>query len=236
MGNVLHASGSGYFPRCVVTAPGLPSDNNYISGSITEVMNVFWRVKKWELSISGTLQGEGGANIWNFNGANNELFNVSPLVEKEEDLVCFNSSNKFYITFRSDNGVWGTYTYTQEGDTFTVPLQSGVNIGFALLTVGLGYLTGGSYATFEANSIVKNDNAWKVPFAWGLASFSLLSDSFGQDWIPVGTYTIDALGVSAISRTLYGPTYTSGSVTAIVSAKEYWSYAGTYNPQTGQPL
>lgn len=234
MGKVLHASGSGYFPRCVVTAPGLPSDNNYIIGSITEVMNVFWRVRKWQLSISGTLQTEGGGDIWNFNGANNELFNIS-IVEKEEDLVCFNSSNKFNTIFRSTNGVWGTFTYNQDGDTFTVPLQSGVNIGPAVLYVGLGYPIA-PYDTFEANSIVKNDDVWKLPFAWGLQSFSILSDPFGGDWIPIGTYTIDALGVSAIPRTLYGPAYTSGSATAIVSAKEYWSYGGTYNPQTGQLL
>jgi len=197
-------------------------------------MNVFWRVRKWQLSISGTLQTEGGGDIWNFNGANNELFNIS-IVEKEEDLVCFNSSNKFNTIFRSTNGVWGTFTYNQDGDTFTVPLQSGVNIGPAVLYVGLGYPIA-PYDTFEANSIVKNDDVWKLPFAWGLQSFSILSDPFGGDWIPIGTYTIDALGVSAIPRTLYGPAYTSGSATAIVSAKEYWSYGGTYNPQTGQLL
>jgi hypothetical protein len=104
-----------------------------------------------------------------------------------------------------------------------------------VLYVGLGYPFS-PYDTFEANSIVKIDDVYKLPFFWGIATFSLLSDDLGQGWVPVGTYTFDVLGVSEVPRTLYGPSYLSGSATAVVSAKEYWAYDKTYNTSTGQPL
>jgi hypothetical protein len=232
MGKVLHASKSGYFPRCLVETPALPRDDNYIIGGIAEVMTPFWRVRKWEISVTGDFN-QGESTQWNFNGTANEMFG-NPVVEKEEDLVCFNSQDKFFIQFASGYVPWGTYTIAggQGEPPITEPL-----ILPAFLYVGLGYPFG-PYDTFEANSIVKNDDVYKLPFFWGIQNFSLVSDSLGEGsgYIAVGTYTFDVLGVSTTPRTLYGPSDRSGSATAIVSAKEYWAYDKTYNTSTGQFL
>jgi len=230
MGKVLHASKSGYFPRCLSDSSELPRDSNYIIGGIQEVMTPFWRVRKWEISVTGSFS-DGGLTQWDFNGTANELFG-NPVIEKEEDLICFNSQDKFYISFSSGYVSWGTLTtIVEQGQPpITEPL-----ILEAPLYVGLGYLFS-PYNTFEANSIVRNDDVYKLPFFWGIQTFSLLSDSLDQGWIPVGTYTFDVIGVSTTPRTLYGPPNLSGSATAIVSAKEYWSYGGTYDTSTGLPL
>ena len=224
MGKVLHASKSGYFPRCLVDSAGLPSDNNYIIGGIEAVMTPFWKVRKWEISITGTFtQGEEETN---FDGRTNEVFAYPP-VEKEEDLVCFNSSDKFFIEFQTNGLVsWGTKTLGED----TAPFETIGN-----LFVGLGHLFP-PYNTFESNGIVKNDDIYKLPFFWGIQIFPLLSDDLGLGWVPVGTYTFDVLGVSTTPRTLYGPSDQSGSAAAVVSAKEYWSYGGTWNTSTGEPL
>jgi len=219
MGKVLHASKSGYFPRCLVDTPALPRDSNYIIGGIGEVMTLFWRVRKWEISVIGTLVKTGDEFI--FSGTPNELF-ANPAVEKEEDLVCFNSQDKFYTLFESEIVPWGT----RNGQPF-------INIGN--LFVGKGFPID-PYNTFEANAIVKNGDIYKLPFVWYIGGIPLLSDPLVFGWVPISTYTFDVLGVSTAPRTLYGPDGYSGSVTAVVSAKEYWSYGGTYNTSTGQPL
>jgi len=220
MGKVLHASKSGYFPRCLVDTPALPRDSNYIIGGIEEAMTPFWRVRKWEISVSGTLVAPG--TEWTFSGTPNEIFG-NPAVEKEEDLVCFNSQDKYYIEFSSGLVPWATLN----GEPFET---------IANLFVGLGYLLA-PYNTFEANSIVKNGDIYKLPFFWGIQTIPLISDPLDLvDRVPVGTYTFDVLGVSTATKTLYGPDGYSGSATAVVSAKEYWSYDGTYNTSTGMPL
>jgi hypothetical protein len=219
MGKVLHASKSGYFPRCLVDTPALPRDSNYIIGGIEEIMTLFWRVRKWEISVTGTLVKTGDEFI--FSGTPNELFG-NPAVEKEEDLVCFNSQDKFYTLFTSELVPWATLN----GEPF---------VNNANLYVGLGFPID-PYTTFEANGIVKNDDIYKLPFFWGIGGIPLLSDPLVFDWVPVGTYTFDVLGVSTATKTLYGPDGYSGSATAVVSAKEYWSYDGTYNTSTGMPL
>jgi hypothetical protein len=231
MGKVLHASKSGYFPRCLVNSSALPRDDNYIIGGISEVMTPFWRVRKWEISITGSLSSIGNLTQWSFDGTANELFG-SPVVEKEEDLVCFNSQDKFYISFSSGYVSWGTKTIA--GGQGEPPITEPLTLESSLY-VGLGHIFS-PYNTFEVNSIVKNNDVYKLPFFWGIQPLPLLSDTLDQDWVSVGTYSFDVLGVSTTSRTLYGPQNLSGSVTAVVSAKEYWSYGKTYNTQTGQPL
>jgi hypothetical protein len=202
-----------------VNSSALPRNSNYIAGDILEVMTLFWRVKKWKMSVSGSLSQPGA--IWSFNGIQHELLTTSS-VEKEEDLVCFNSEDKFYTAFRTAAVLWGT-------------LNDEPFANFADLTVGLGHLFA-PYNTFESNAIVKNGDVYKLPFFCGLQGVPLLSDPLDLGWVPVGTYTLNVLGISATPKTLYGPDGYSGSATAVVSAKEYWSYGGTYDTATGNPL
>jgi hypothetical protein len=61
-----------------------------------------------------------------------------------------------------------------------------------------------------------------------------LSSSYN---VPVGTYTIKFLGYT-LTGIMYGQAGSdaSSSVLLEMRAKEYWSYGGTYNTSTGQPL
>ena len=51
----------------------------------------------------------------------------------------------------------------------------------------------------------------------------------------IGTYNIKYLDYD-FSGDLFGPDGSSGNALIEVRAKEYWSYGGTYNTTTGQPL
>ena len=112
----------------------------------------------------------------------------------------------------------------------------------AVLYVGLGYPFA-PLSSFETNGIVRNGSIFKLPFFWGIQTFSFLSDSLVEvnslnPWVPVGTYSLNALGISRTSQILYGPNpnlFEIGYATASVSAKEYWSYGGTYDTATGLP-
>jgi hypothetical protein len=79
MGKVLHASKSGYFPFCSTNIN--LQDGLYISGSLDQIMALYWKVRKWKYSISGnyagplSIIGEGE-------------FTPNLISEKEESLVC----------------------------------------------------------------------------------------------------------------------------------------------------
>jgi hypothetical protein len=55
MGKVLHASGSGYFPSCIVA--GEPEECPW---TLENAMKMYWRVRTWEFEASGMLQDEAG--------------------------------------------------------------------------------------------------------------------------------------------------------------------------------
>ena len=58
MGKVLHASGSGYFPGCIVA--GDPADCPW---TLEKAMQTYWRVRTWTFSASGTIEEEEGGNF-----------------------------------------------------------------------------------------------------------------------------------------------------------------------------
>jgi hypothetical protein len=85
MGKVLHASKSGYFTSCIQNGDGY--------WSLERAMEIYWRVKKWELNMSTTYLIDFPENpeiITLSTGANRLLTNGSG---QEEDLVC---SSAFY--------------------------------------------------------------------------------------------------------------------------------------------
>jgi len=56
-----------------------------------------------------------------------------------------------------------------------------------------------------------------------------------QEYSATGTFTISWLGYN-ISTLLYGELYPTRPFIAKYTATEYWSYGGTYNTSTGEPL
>ena len=52
MGKVLHASRSGYFPSC------LSQNSTFATQSLTDAMEIYWKVRSWKVTISGYVTGE----------------------------------------------------------------------------------------------------------------------------------------------------------------------------------
>jgi len=85
MGKVLHASKSGYFISCIQNGAGY--------WTLEKAMEVYWRVKTWELNMSATYLidlPENPETITISPGANVLLTSV---YGQEEELVCNNEFN-----------------------------------------------------------------------------------------------------------------------------------------------
>jgi len=188
MGKVLHASYSGYFPACIQTAPA--SKGNLVSGTLEQIMELYWRVKAWRLDfVSGSIDIDG--EIIDYSASQQALGAVSATTEA--DLVC--------------NPAFGaTATYTLNGQS-------------RKLIIGLG----GSY--FIENT------TYYLYFLFDMLFVTT----------QVTEYEVGFVTIKGFSVPLYGyvdgpPRPITGNITASISPIEYWSYGGTYNTSTGQPL
>jgi len=127
MGEVLHASASGYFPACIQSAPTFKSD--LVGGSLEEIMELYWRVKAWRLdSVSGSVNfdyGGGDVTTISYSASQQSLGYVDPATE--ENLVCdpfpffsatanylLNGSN--YLLSVSLNGF--NFNFLKENETY----------------------------------------------------------------------------------------------------------------------
>ena len=75
MGEVLHASGSGYFTNCIQNGTGF--------WSLEKAMQIYWRVRTWELSASGTYFISEETQNWSYS-----LSDITSNAAAEEELVC----------------------------------------------------------------------------------------------------------------------------------------------------
>jgi hypothetical protein len=213
MGKVLSAQGSGYFPNCIEQVENITYP---LKGSLVNMMGIYWRVKKWTGSLSGTafIFGQPENEII-FSGAEFDIPNRDG-ERTEESLIC-NPSVDFLSErvvvgriVRNDEQITGQYrifinmrgdlvAQKQAGNVYSYPNLISVNIGF--------------YGDFFVNK--------PTPFQI------------------VGTWSVNWYGGS-ISGTLYArdqsDKYLDPNVTLTITAKEYYSYGGTYNTQTGTPL
>ena len=64
MGKVLHASGSGWFPDCLAVGISVGTGNYPIGMSLKQGMEIYWRVRKWDVSIGSSYSNQGGAGAY----------------------------------------------------------------------------------------------------------------------------------------------------------------------------
>ena len=103
MGKVLHASGSGYFPSCIQTAPDTKS--NLVGGTLEEIMELYWRVKSWRLDyVSGSENFYFGSSVETLTYTASQQALGSVVATSEESLVCnpytlLSANAEYLLTF-----------------------------------------------------------------------------------------------------------------------------------------
>jgi hypothetical protein len=204
MGKVLHASKSGYFPFCITEVGSITEG---FRGTIKQMMAIYWRVKKWEIAVSGS-----GLLYQTPISFNNISYELVPAFQQttEEQLVC--SSGFFFST--------NIVAITLPDAIFTLPLTGIFQLQFSGATKsdntyslsGRAVVDGDGYDGIRTNSgggsVV---GAWSVRFLGGSITGNLYSQTNGS-W--------DG----------------SGGIIMTISATEYWSYGGTYDTSTGESL
>jgi hypothetical protein len=205
MGEVLHASGSGYFPTCIQEA----SSPDHCPWTLEKAMETYWRVRTWTFEASG-LVGEAGdpgpifpfsTTIENITSGNEE---EQVDYTSEEQLVCFNSfryedsESRSVILFDNPEKSDDLYTsgiYGLLEDTGTE--KSGFNYEFRVYP---------EYPPLEPGV----NNSGTIT-ALG-ATLPLLVYQFDPE------VTLDF-----------------ADVTATLTPTLWWSYGETYNTSTGEP-
>ena len=212
MGKILHASSSGYFPSCIVSDP-----HGYkITGSLQDIMSLYWRVKNFKVSVSGNgiFNGETPCS---FSGETElqtvyrNIFNPQPSITDEASLVCgFNSRNHEHL-----NG--SGLSFVQGGESGNAFMEMSFQTVFSRPSEST-YAMRFQFRLFESTL-----NSQRI--------FSIPSD-----------YDVGSWSVSLFGTTITGIAYsqeagiTSGNFNINFEATEYWSYGGTYNTTTGKPL
>ena len=189
MGKVLHASGSGYFVDCIQNGPGY--------WTLEKAMDIWWRIRSWELNLSVTYLIEGGedSEIVTTSPINNPPSVITSTVNTEEDLVCDNFFDAYL-------------------DLSNATTKSG-----SLYDPGLGFYV-----------------LWGEEYDFGFAEYEV---SFGASGPDVRSFSIYGSSPFEVSfKTYERPeiSFTLLEATFSLEPKEWWSYGGTYNTSTGEPL
>jgi hypothetical protein len=224
MGKVLHASASGYFTSCleeVGAIPDLAVFSAPVGMSLIDAMAVFWRVRSWEASITGTQFETAPAGTFRYRYPsvdNYQTFWTNPY-SLEEARVCevpglpgsqFNALGVITIpvivTFPSEENPDPPYP-------LTIPGNFGLGIIFADLRVKK------NNEEYFVN--LESDGNWTTGF---FGSYDL---GVQQVQIFENTYSVPLKNFSQ---------FPSGSVNIKMRPKEWWSFGGTYDTTTGLPL
>ena len=214
MGKVLSAQGSGYFPICIPEGTPTPS-KNFLSLTLQQAMSLFWRVKTWEAKITGTVSFNTGNSITYLLTNYQELVRNRPEINSEENYVC-NGDETF-----SFGRVMEVLLASEGQDPVIFDFSWGFAYNFNPES-GFGAYRNGNlfYPSFET-AIVGPVVSYDAP-------------TYNTN---VGIYQISLNGFT-ISGELYAADNLAPSGAALIEirAKEYWSYGGTWNTSTGEPL
>ena len=206
MGKVLHASYSGYFPTCIVDQTPTPSQN-YLILTIDQAMALFWRVRTWEAKASGSFYSESISSTIEYTSSSFVDMTPTITIGQEEDLVCKGEETFFFQ--RSANAI----VTPGFGDPYSI--DGSIDFQFVFASIARG----GS--TYYPSFLIASINA--------LTSFAPTFES------KVGTYKITYSGFQIVGD-LFGPDGSSGSALIEIEARQYWSFGGTYDTTTGEPL
>jgi hypothetical protein len=211
MGKILSAQGSGYFPKCIDYDPPQYSK---ITGSLEDIMSLYWRVKKFSVNASGVgvqdpinVSISGSLDLETIYYKN--LYDQQPDITDEASLVCSYYSRE-HISPQRPGGIIIYY----DGEP-----QYGMSANLGFLTV------------FSKPS----NSTYAMRFSFLLDSFNAGINLGNTGDIAVGSWSVSLYGTS-ITGTLYAQGLDSGSFNVNFIGTEYWSYGGTYDTATGAPL
>jgi len=189
MGKVLHASGSGYFPSCIQNGTGY--------WSLEKAMDIYWRVRTWEISLSVTYlitEGEGSQTLTTSPLQN--PYELTAFVTEEEAIPC--NINFFEIAGSGPGGdfriTFGTVkkggSLYDPGFDFYATWGDEYDFGFAEFEVTSG--DGGDdvrpFSIYGSNPIQMSFNVYERPEV----SFTLLDATLSVEpkewWSYGGTY------------------------------------------------
>jgi len=197
MGKVLHASGSGYFPGCIVA--GDPADCPW---TLEKAMQTYWRVRTWTFTASG----------------------IATEINDPTDTVLFSST----IT-----GITSHDFQTEVPQTLEEGLVCGNYFDGIILDAycfidfsNQAKTSGGLYDSGLFGEAV-DETAAAVEFLFGTNISSDFNISILGTNIPISMRYVN-------DDQEFTYQVTSGSAT--LTPTLWWSYGGTYNTSTGEPL
>lgn len=218
MGKVLSAQGSGYFPSCIINDP----TGFKITGSLQDIMSLYWRVKKFKVSVSGNgIFNEENQIPCSFSGET-ELqtvyrngFYPQPSITDEASLVC-------NYNFRDHEHLTGS------GLSYTITSEGGSESGNARMEM-----------RFQTAFSRPSESTYAMRFQFRLDErtlFYLRIFSVPSDY-DVGSWSVNLFGTTIVGRAYSQEgSIISGDFNIDFTATEYWSYGGTYDTTTGAPL
>ena len=207
MGKVLHASGSGYFPTCIQTA----SSPDHCPWTLEKAMQTYWRVRTWTFTVSG-LEGEAVGGDPPTSPFSETISNLSSGDFELEEYYTSEEqlvcSNSFF--FNSTEEDIGAFI------AFGNPEKSG-----DLYTSGIyGYLQ-----NFSDPSLV--------------CEFRVYPEYPNDDPDTNHSGIVTVLGATLPLNIYYFDpevSFTFANVVATLTPTLWWSYGGTYDTATGDPL
>jgi hypothetical protein len=235
MGKVLHASGSGYFNECVGVGAGKFGSGVF---SLDHFMKMYWRAKQFKFSISGEIyvnwtfppdpvDGIPGLFPFEYNNIILPKFNgvedfegVNPIVN-EEQMVCG------IIYYAEENVLPGQSSTAELAGV--VATSNDLNNPATLFNFNPGqyfFLDAGAFDLPSGDLYVFLGSG--DPF---LNSLTIVESSinFGGVEVP------GKLGVR-FGLDYYFMDASQSSFTASFEVDEYFSFGGTINTSTGEPL
>lgn len=206
MGKILHASGSGYFPGCIQNGVGF--------WSLEKAMDIYWRIRTWELNPSITYSIP-------IDGVPTEL-TVSPSAPMELtyrfgylDSYPPITSEEELVCGAENTLIVSTEEYSGDyyGEiSFSYPQKSG-------LLYSPGFLL-----NFNFNAEI-----------YDFGSINFVGIFYGAS---VGDKSFSIYGSEPIPFffTQFAEYFTFVDATLSLEPKEWWSYGGMYNTNTGARL
>jgi len=197
-----------YFPnRC----PPYDDSPRWWTAELAGYMRMIWRVKKWEFIINITSPYSG----WSTDIIGEHKFIYKSEATTEEELVCIKG-----LEFESGNTSFETY------DMQISPYFTSFQSFSPYSSMGARASDSGSYDNgIDQGDLPIPDGPQYSNYVKNLSTVNI--ENFGNDiaYSPFTAFTTTGQGEDF---NLY--------YTARVRAKEYWSYGGTYNTETGEPL
>jgi len=220
MGNVLHASGSGYFPFCISPI----TDPSY-QVPLVDAMDWWWRIKSYKVSAPAstvTVRDNESFDqpiyVTSFPQIDS-IFVPRPSTTLEEEIVCGPRRDNLSFQFA------GTQTVDPppQGSPPSYSVSLNINYDVGLITEG---------------------NIAQQPYTLGIYRSTSMSGAYGilagSTNAICGTLIVKTTKSLVQTFNIQFPisetTLLSGTINILIEPYEYWSYGGTYNTQTGAPL